>query len=403
MLGRLRMSTQEALQEYEKCAAEVFSLKNLNLTSPIIKYRATGLQRVVEKLVEKCGMGHLMQDPSNPQKGKVMVCVMPANNCHDIRVIRSWTSSDKDTRWDKDITIWQAARAATATPTYFKPQVLGTGEDEQPYLDAAVWAYNPINYLLEEAAVHFGTAKPLGCVVSIGSGTRNIQIGNPQSGRFSGWIYPYSFFSEVFKLLRRAAADPEEAHRMLSFRLRSFPSSYYRFNVPGAADAVGSTQLEKIPKLKNMTTEYLSKPDIGRMIQEVASGLQEQAFDHGLSLGFIGTAAIAPLYLSHTVAVNANRVIAQVDKDLLPLRHDQAKPPRCPSPCFTGRKEILQKLDAFFAPRNSGGMPRREVLLYGMGGVGKSEIAFKIAEVLKSRYVLAPCNQLLRFLHSDVF
>ena len=54
---------------------------------------------------------------------------------------------------------------------------------------------------------------------------------------------------------------------------------------------------------------------------------------------------------------------------------------------FTGRQDILQKLDAFFAPRDTGGSPRREFLLHGMGGVGKTEIAFKVSEVHEKRLV----------------
>jgi hypothetical protein len=53
-----------------------------------------------------------------------------------------------------------------------------------------------------------------------------------------------------------------------------------------------------------------------------------------------------------------------------------------PSPFFTGRKEILQTLDAFFVSHHTGGSPRREFLLHGKAGVGKSEIAFKMAETL---------------------
>ena len=54
---------------------------------------------------------------------------------------------------------------------------------------------------------------------------------------------------------------------------------------------------------------------------------------------------------------------------------------------FTGRQEILQKLDSFFAPRDTGGSPRREFILHGMGGVGKTEIAFKVSEALEDRFV----------------
>jgi ATP-dependent Clp protease ATP-binding subunit ClpA len=56
-----------------------------------------------------------------------------------------------------------------------------------------------------------------------------------------------------------------------------------------------------------------------------------------------------------------------------------------PCPYFTGRTEILKRLDLFFAPRSTPVKPRREFLLFGMGGVGKSEIALKVAQNIESR------------------
>jgi Holliday junction resolvasome RuvABC ATP-dependent DNA helicase subunit len=61
---------------------------------------------------------------------------------------------------------------------------------------------------------------------------------------------------------------------------------------------------------------------------------------------------------------------------------------------FTGRQDILEKLDAYFCARNTGGRPRREFLLHGMTGVGKSEIAFKFAEMFDDdRLVPTPAPQ----------
>lgn len=57
---------------------------------------------------------------------------------------------------------------------------------------------------------------------------------------------------------------------------------------------------------------------------------------------------------------------------------------------FTGRQDILQRLDSFFAPRDTGGRPRREFLLYGMGGVGKTEIALKFSEVVEDDRFVDP-------------
>lgn len=57
------------------------------------------------------------------------------------------------------------------------------------------------------------------------------------------------------------------------------------------------------------------------------------------------------------------------------------------TPHFTGRWQILRKLEAFFALRQGGSCPRREYVLYGMGGAGKSQIALKFAEENQKRCV----------------
>ncbi len=54
---------------------------------------------------------------------------------------------------------------------------------------------------------------------------------------------------------------------------------------------------------------------------------------------------------------------------------------------FTARDDILGRLDAYFSPRDTGGKPRREFLLHGLGGVGKTQIALKAADGLEKRQV----------------
>ena len=56
------------------------------------------------------------------------------------------------------------------------------------------------------------------------------------------------------------------------------------------------------------------------------------------------------------------------------------------SALFTGRIEILNKLESFFEARTPGHHSRREFLLHGMGGAGKTQLALKFAERCKTRY-----------------
>lgn len=66
-----------------------------------------------------------------------------------------------------------------------------------------------------------------------------------------------------------------------------------------------------------------------------------------------------------------------------PPQQDEAYyPVKYPSPNFVGREELLDQLAAFFAPRPANSpSSRREFILYGMGGVGKTQISLKFAEL----------------------
>jgi Cdc6-like AAA superfamily ATPase len=47
---------------------------------------------------------------------------------------------------------------------------------------------------------------------------------------------------------------------------------------------------------------------------------------------------------------------------------------------FTGRRDHLTKLQAFFTAESDGSHRRKSFLLYGMGGIGKTQICLKFTE-----------------------
>ena len=61
-----------------------------------------------------------------------------------------------------------------------------------------------------------------------------------------------------------------------------------------------------------------------------------------------------------------------------PKRQNKSIPD--PSPNFTGRRDYLEKLKNFFDPRVEQPQRRRDFLLYGMGGAGKTQICLKFIE-----------------------
>jgi hypothetical protein len=56
------------------------------------------------------------------------------------------------------------------------------------------------------------------------------------------------------------------------------------------------------------------------------------------------------------------------------------KPMTSSSMKFTGRRDYLTKLRAFFTAESDGLRRRKSFLLYGMGGIGKTQICLKFTE-----------------------
>jgi hypothetical protein len=55
--------------------------------------------------------------------------------------------------------------------------------------------------------------------------------------------------------------------------------------------------------------------------------------------------------------------------------------PRTPSSAnFTGRRDYLTKLGNFFSAESDGPFRRKSFLLYGVGGIGKTQICLRFTE-----------------------
>ena len=56
-----------------------------------------------------------------------------------------------------------------------------------------------------------------------------------------------------------------------------------------------------------------------------------------------------------------------------------------PSNRFTGRTEVIAKLQRHFFNKNDSAQERKLFLLYGMGGIGKTQICLKFVEDMSDR------------------
>ena len=66
-------------------------------------------------------------------------------------------------------TIWEAARATSAAPTFFKSIEIGGPGTRHRYIDGGVGLNNPTAQVLLEAESVF-PGRPIACIISIGAG-----------------------------------------------------------------------------------------------------------------------------------------------------------------------------------------------------------------------------------------
>jgi hypothetical protein len=64
----------------------------------------------------------------------------------------------------------------------------------------------------------------------------------------------------------------------------------------------------------------------------------------------------------------------------IPVPKVEYKPMASSSAKFTGRGDYLTKLRAFFTAESDRPLRRKSFLLYGMGGIGKTQICLKFTE-----------------------
>ncbi|KAJ7105361.1 acyl transferase/acyl hydrolase/lysophospholipase [Mycena epipterygia] len=266
-----------------------------------------------------------MEDVS-PVACKTYLCV-----CHESNgmpdIFRSYNTPDEPA---SECMIWEAARATSATPGLFKPMEIGLQGHGQQYIDGSIGNNNPTSLILEEEKLMYPT-HPLMLVSSIGSGHPDvIQISQPLSS------------SIIAKALKMIASDCEKTHEETARKFRSTPNIYFRFNVEQGMQGLEAQHWGKSSEVSAHTNAYLRRADTKSKLTEAVRVILSKSChtNHRLSQLFQG----------------------------LPT----------PTPHFTGRQDILQHMTTYFNTT----IGRRHVfLLHGLGGAGKSQIAFKYVEM----------------------
>ncbi|KDR80872.1 hypothetical protein GALMADRAFT_135962 [Galerina marginata CBS 339.88] len=227
MLGRLRMSVDECIIAYEKMASDIFNagilseVKNGSETGA--RFSAAVLEKSIKDVVEK----HT-GDPDAPMRDPKEDCnvFVLATRADDIsnRVathLRTYINKNVEKSF-ADYKIWEAARATSAAPTYFPRIKL----DDYEYVDGGLGFNNPVLLLMGEARLHFGFARPFGCLVTIGTGMGpNISLPAEGTNVFNNVVGTAGLLVSMWEL----ATKGEHANQMAEPLCEK--GTYYRFNV----------------------------------------------------------------------------------------------------------------------------------------------------------------------------
>lgn len=180
------MTTAKALETYDKVADDIFCRSNKKKSGAAggSRFKASTLRRAVETIVAQRNEGDLMSDPNRAdQKGKAFLCAVLADRLNHVRPL-TYEVEDDPEKWLTDCKIWEAARATTAAPIYFKGMDISRDAIMKSFVDAALGWNNPSEELLDEAGRIFHKRRKLGAIQSLGTGTRPNGLARPENVGF---------------------------------------------------------------------------------------------------------------------------------------------------------------------------------------------------------------------------
>ncbi|KAJ7829026.1 FabD/lysophospholipase-like protein [Mycena olivaceomarginata] len=256
MLGRLRMPVKTAIEAYNNLAQDVFSeTKRFGKDG---KFKASRLETAIQKIIKENSSGKDPNEPMSDPLEREAICrtFVCAKSAHSVAtqapLLRTYDSPDEPAVACK---IWEAARATSAAPTFFKRIEINLGGIMQPFIDGGLGCNNPTLMLLKEAKVVFPNRR-LACVLSIGTGqVKPAHIPRPSPVQR---VLP----RDVVRALAAIATDCEQTNQDMLGRFAETPGVYFRFN--------------KLSEVSAHTTIYMTGVETSQRLGEAVKVLKER-------------------------------------------------------------------------------------------------------------------------------
>ncbi|KIJ51985.1 hypothetical protein M422DRAFT_243560 [Sphaerobolus stellatus SS14] len=362
LLGRLKLTTEDALTEYLKLLQQIFGAPNRKRRpSEKSSYKASTLEKTMKQLVARNGIGfsgeELMGEADEIEYGRTFVCALPLHNMRYIQRLRTYSMVRNNT---PNCKIWQAARATMASPWLFKPiDIPGLANIKQPLVGGGVRCNNPTVEVVHEAYDLFGPENTVQLLLSIGSG-------HPQVKQFlEPSHFEQKFSKELLQLLKQITTDCELIADQLSHRYINIPETYVRLNVSHGAGMLQLEEWKEVPKVVTHTRAYLQDSEVSAQVDNIVKYLCRREMKRSyISLGALS--GKLPLEtLSSTMRPVSNHSTHFIgERSAL-------------SALFIGQNKYIKRLKEYFTLSANGKCLPQLFLLHGMGGIGKTQIALR--------------------------
>jgi hypothetical protein len=158
---------------------------------------------------------------------------------------------------------------------FFKRIAIGEpGQIKEQFLDAAVGCNNPAQEVLDESRLVFGDNRPLGVLISIGTGqktTPSLAV----STRFQK-ILPSKLneFANIMRVLAKIVTDSERVADEITRRFENFPGIYFRFNATRGAGEITLEEWKRMGEVQALTHSYLQEPSVSNLIDTAVKRIQ---------------------------------------------------------------------------------------------------------------------------------
>jgi hypothetical protein len=287
------MTVQECIDAYLELSKEIFNVDQvLNETIPVGDDQCRFDYKVLEKSIKDIIKSRL----GSENFGMSESIKLPHHSCRTFVIAKKALQADgpptvfrsysgEGVRPSK-CAIWQAARATTATPLFFKAMYIDSPRPGVNYVDGGLGHNNPAKLSLDEARRIWGPSKSF-CLVSLGTGRQKaVRVGqfdhihdiNTQRSlfehvkdfvpdlvsNFPGWKTATNFPAGVMSVINMANAlskmafNSEQVHQGLSKDLnKQFP--YYRFNVERDVGDIGLGDWRREEEIAVHTESYLQE------------------------------------------------------------------------------------------------------------------------------------------------